>query len=200
MSFSNRPVTNKLLKQYKFPKLIWKKLSSEYISKHQYFTARKDTCEMPDGTIVPEYFVVELPTSACALAITEDNKVVLVKQYRYPIEEAILEIPGGFIDKGEEPTKGMARELLEETGFEFSSVEYVGKVAANPGVLNNYTQLFLATGGKKVAGQSLDHHEDIEVLLLPVEDVRRMLKRNEFVQALHVCCMMYAFDRLDGVK
>ena len=64
----------------------WKKISSEYISKHQYFTARKDVCEMPDGTIVPEYFVVELPTSVCALAITEDDKVVMIKQYRHPFQ------------------------------------------------------------------------------------------------------------------
>ena len=176
----------------------WKKISSEYISQHQYFTARKDSCEMPDGTIVPEYFVVELPTSACALSITENNEVILVKQYRYPIEATVLEIPGGFIDKGEEATQGMARELLEETGYAFSSIEYVGKIAANPGVLNNYTELYLATGGKKVASQSLDHHEEIEVLLYPVEEVRAMLRRNEFVQALHVCCMMYAFERLDS--
>jgi ADP-ribose pyrophosphatase len=180
--------------------LNWKKLSSEYISQHQYFTARKDTCEMPDGTVVPEYFVVELPTSACALAITDDHKVILVKQYRYPLEEVILEIPGGFIDQGESPEKGMARELLEETGYEFANVEYVGKVAANPGVLNNYTQLFLATGGKKTAGQSLDHYEQIEVLLYTVEEVRAMLLRNEFVQALHVCCMMYAFERLNKMS
>ncbi len=174
----------------------WKKISSEYISKHQYFTARKDVCEMPDGKIIPEYFVVELPASACALAITEDNKVVMVKQYRYPIGETLLEIPGGFIDKGEGPAAAIARELQEETGYVFSRVEYVGKVAANPGVLDSYTYLFLATGGKKVSAQSLDPNEDIEVILLPVEEVKAMLKNNEFAQALHVCCMMYAFERL----
>ena len=176
----------------------WKKLSSEYIIKHQYFTARKDVCEMPDGTIVPEYFVVELPTSVCALAITEDNKVVMIKQYRHPIEQATLEIPGGFIDKDEDPKVAVTRELLEETGFSFPNVEYVGKVAANPGVLDNYTYLFLATGGKKITVQNLDNHEDIEVLLLPVEEVKAMLQRNEFIQALHVCCMMYGFQKLDG--
>ncbi len=152
---------------------------------------------MPDGTIIPEYFVVEMPPSACAMAITENNEVVMVKQYRYPIEAVTLEIPGGFIDEGEDPQTAIARELLEETGYHFPDIRYVGKVAANPGVLNNFTYLYLATGGKKVAAQNLDHNEEIDVLLLPVEEVREKLQRNEFVQALHVCCLHYAFRELD---
>ncbi len=153
---------------------------------------------MPDGTIVPEYFVVELPTSVCALAITERNEVVMVRQFRYPIGEAILEIPGGFIDPGEDPAVAIRRELLEETGYDFPEITHVGQVAANPGVLNNFTHLFLAAGGRKVAGQQLDHHEDIEVELLPQAEVRAMLARNEFVQALHVCCLFYAFAAWDA--
>ena len=178
----------------------WKILSSEYISKHQYFTARRDRCERPDGQIVDPYFVVELPTSVCALAITEDNKVILARQYRHPIDETILEIPGGFIDENEGPKIAIARELLEETGYEFSSFDYLGKIAANPGVLDNFTHLFLAQGGKKIAKQSLDANEDIEIILLPLNEVRRMLQQNEFVQALHACCMFYAFQKLDEGK
>ena len=176
----------------------WKTLTTKYISQHKYFTARVDKCEMPDGKIVEEYYVVELPVSACALAITEDGNVVMARQYRHPIQETILEIPGGFIDAGEPSQKAIARELLEETGYEFSSIEYVGKVAANPGVLDNYTELFLAQGGKKVAGQSLDHNEEIEIVLVPVEEVRAMLNKNEIVQSLHVSCLLYAFNRLDA--
>lgn len=176
----------------------WKVLSSKYISKHIYFTARQDRCEMPDGQIVDPYFVVELPESVCAMAVTEDGKVLLAKQYRHPIGETILEIPGGFIDEGESPDTAIERELLEETGYAFSTFDYVGKIAANPGALNNYTHLYLARGGKKVSAQALDHNEEIEVLKVPLAEMRRMLQQNEIKQALHMACVFYAFQKLDG--
>ncbi len=178
----------------------WKKLSSEYISNHIYFTARKDVCEMPDGYIVDPYFVVEMPTSVCAMAITENNEVILAEQYRHPLAESIIEIPGGFIDEAELSDTAIARELLEETGYEFSDYIFLARVAANPGVLNNYTDLYLATGGKKVAAQQLDAHEEIKLKLVPVDEVRRMLLNNEFKQAMHVACLFHAFIKLDSEK
>ena len=155
---------------------------------------------MPDGKIVEAYYVVELPSSVCALAITEDGMALLAKQYRHPLKEALIELPGGFVDAGEEPDIAIGRELLEETGHEFTSIEFVGKVSANPGLLTGYTHLYLARGGKKVASQSLDHNEEIEVLQIPLEEVRRMFLNNEIVQALHVSCLFYAFNKLDSMN
>lgn len=175
----------------------WKTLSSEYISQHRYFTARKDVCEMPNGTLVPEYYVVEMPPSACAMALTENNEVILVKQYRHPIGESILELPGGFVDKDEKPGDAIARELQEETGYRFSDFYYLGKTAANPGVLNNFTHLYLATGGKKVSSQHLDFNEEIEIKLFQPEAVKALLMNNEIVQSMHALCMFYGFAKLE---
>ncbi len=174
----------------------WKVLSSEYISRHKYFTARKDRCEATDGKIIEAYYVVELPATACALALTVDNEAIMVRQYRHPVEEVLLELPGGFIDENESPETAMARELMEETGYEFSSVEMVGKIAANPGVLNNYTCLFLARGGKKTGVQQLDHNEEIEVEKISLQEVKNLLLENKIMQSLHANCIFYALKRM----
>ena len=177
--------------------MSFKTLSSEYIIKHPYFTARKDSYQTSAGKIVDPYFVVELPTSACAMAITEDNEVILIRQYRHALNETLLEIPGGFIDAGEQPMKAIERELLEETGYSFSSFHYLGITTANPGLLDNTTYMFLALGGKKTAEQSLDENEEIEIILKPIKEVRSMLMHNEIKQSMHGLCMFHAFDFLD---
>ena len=180
--------------------LAFKTLSSEYINRHQYFSARKDSYQSPTGKIVNPYFVVEIPVSVTAMAITEKNEVILIRQYRHPVNETLLELPGGFIDEGEQPQQAMQRELQEETGYAFTSLHYLGITAANPGVLNNFTHLFLATGGTKTTEQSLDANEEIEIILKPIEEVKFMLLHNEIKQSMHALCLFYGFEHLRYVN
>lgn len=178
----------------------WKILSSEYLFKDTWFTVRKDTCEKPDGKIVTPYYVYEFPTWVSALALTEDNKVIMVKQYRHAIQDTIVEIPGGCVDP-EDPNfeHAISRELMEETGYEFSKFEYLGKISPNPSTNTNWMHMFLATGGKKVNEQSLDHNEEIEVVLLTLDELKKLLKDHGIVQAMHATTIMYALERLGEI-
>src|SRR5471030_1649911 len=105
--------------------LEWKTLHSTYIHKGPWATLRADKCEMPDGRIVDEYFVLEYPNWVNAVAVTEEDKILFVRQYRHAAGIESLEIPGGVIDGDEAPIDAMRRELLEETGYQFDDIEEI---------------------------------------------------------------------------
>ena len=128
--------------------------------------------------------------------MTEDNKVIMVKQYRHGLGVVSLELPGGVIDKGESAIEAMAREFREETGYEFDSIEEIGKIAPNPATSTNYMHMFLAKGGKKVAEQSLDETEDVEVLFYTVDELKHLVKENKIIQSLHCTTIFYALEKL----
>lgn len=177
-------------------KMEWKTLETEYITRYRYFTSRKDKCEMPNGKIVPSYYVVELPPSVCAVCLTKDNKALLVRQYRHPIAQVTIELPGGFIDPGETPEQAITRELQEEVAYTFDEIKPIGSIYANPGVLNNPTYFFLATGGIPHGEQHFDEHEFLKVEETDINEVKEMLFENKFLQALHVSCVFYALREL----
>jgi len=177
--------------------LKWKLISSEYLFNDLWFKVRKDKCKTPVGKIVDPYYVYEFPTWVTALPVTEEGKIVMVKQYRHALGETCLEIPGGCVDDTDKNFEdAIARELLEETGYAFSSFEYLGKISANPSTNNNLMQMFLARGGKKVAKQKLDGNEEIKVVLLGIDELKQLLKENKIIQAMHVTCILYAFEKL----
>jgi ADP-ribose pyrophosphatase len=177
--------------------LKWTVLESEYLHKEAWLTIRKDKCQMPNGKIIPAFYVNEYPEWVNACALTEDGKVVMVKQYRHGIGQVGIELPGGVAEKGETMEEAVKREMKEETGFEFTTWKYLGKISANPSTTNNYMHMFLATGGKKVADQKLDDTEEVEVLLMEPEEVKKLVKENGMMQSLHVNCIMYALLELD---
>jgi len=180
--------------------LKWKTLSSEYLVKKPWATLRVDECELPDGKIAGEYYVLEYPNWVNIVAITADEKVIMVKQYRHGADIISIEIPGGVIEKDENPMDAARRELLEETGYLFAHFELISTIYPNPASSNNVVYSYLAKGGIKTQAQNLDEHEDIEVLLYSVEEVKQLLVRNEIPQALHVTGLLYAFLKMGMIK
>ena len=180
--------------------MVWKVLESVYLHKEPWLTVRKDKCQMPDGTIIPSFYVNEYPEWVNAFALTKDGKVVMVKQYRHGIGEISIELPGGVAEDGETMEEAVKREMKEETGYEFDQVKSLGKICANPSTTNNFMHMFLATGGEKVAEPQLDHAEDLEVLIMEIDEVKQLVKDNLIHQSLHVNCIFYALNELGELK
>jgi len=176
-------------------------LKTEYLFKDLWFTVRKDSCERPNGKVVEPYYVYEFPEWVTAVALTENGEFIFEKQYRHAAGLTMLEIPGGCVDPEDESlSSAVARELKEETGYVFESMEYLGKTSANPSTHTNWMHFFLARGGKKMSDQELDGNEDIEVSLLTIDQVKVLLKENKIFQSMHVTALFYALEKLGELK
>lgn len=158
---------------------------------------RADKCRMPDGTIVEPYYVLEYTNWANVVAVTPGKEIVMVKQYRHALGKITLELPGGAVDAGELPMVAAEREMLEETGYAVSHIEPLCQLSPNPANHNNYSISFLATGVHPAEEQQLDATEEIEVVKVPLEEVKQMLARQEFIQAMHVAAFFYALPKIE---
>ena len=179
----------------------WKILKSETLFNDLWFKVRKDTCVTENGKIIDPYYVYEFPTWVTAFALTEDGKVIMEKQYRHGLQEITWEIPGGCVDDTDANLEAaVKRELLEETGYQFKEVLYLGHTCANPSTNNNLMHMYLLKGGEKVAAQDLDPNEEIEVKLFSVDEVKQMWLENQFNQSMHYTCITRAFLELGIVQ
>ena len=172
----------------------WKLLSSEYLFRRPWLTARRDKVKLPDGRTIDEYYVLEYPTWVNVIAVTKDQQLVLVRQYRHALGCTSFEVVAGVAEEGESPLQAAQRELFEETGYGNGHWSELMQLSANPGSMNNLTHCFLALDVEKISGQHLDASEDIEVYLFSKEEVHRMLRRGDFIQALMVAPLWKFFS------
>lgn len=176
--------------------LKWQKLASKYLVKEKWATLRVDTCKLPNGRVKDDYYVLEYPNWANAIAVTKENKIILVRQYRFAAEIVSLEIPGGVIDDGEDSEAAIKRELCEETGYTFESCELIATLYPNPATSTNKTFTYLLKGGVKTDNQHLDEHEILNVEEYTIEEVKELLAKNKIDQALHVAALFYGLAKL----
>ena len=174
----------------------WTLLDSKYIIQRPWATLRVDKLQLPNGNIKDEYYVLEYPTWVNMVGITEDEHVLFVQQYRHGAGHILVELPAGVVEEGEDPAEAARRELLEETGYAFDSIEKICQLYANPATSGNITYTYLLTGGRKVQEQELDQSEDIDVILMPIDEARQFLFDNKIGQALHTSALFYTFQKL----
>ena len=165
-----------------------KTLKSEKVFEGRIIDVRVETVAFPDGTEAYRE-IVDHPGGVGIIALTEDGKIPLVKQFRKPFEKAIYEIPAGKLDKGEEPLKCGMRELKEETGFSADEFVSLGYFYPSPGFANEVTHLFFAKGLRK-GTDNPDDDEFLDVEEFTVEKVREMILNNEINDAKTVIALL----------
>ncbi|MDP2873906.1 MAG: NUDIX hydrolase [bacterium] len=153
----------------------WKTLESGMALDNRWFKVRRDKVELPNGKILDDYFVWESGNVAMVVPITQDNKLVFVRQYKHGVAEVMIEYPAGYVDKMEDPAQGAKRELAEETGYVAQEVIPLAKVVHNPTKETGCLFIYLAKVSNKQSQKNLDVSEEIEVLELPIRDVLEMI-------------------------
>lgn len=162
----------------------WKTLSSEYVMRRPWLTARRDVVQLPDGTVHPEFYILEYPDWVNVIAIDTEGRFVMIEQYRHGLRDIFTELVAGVVEEGEDPLDAARRELLEETGYAGGEWELLTVLSGNPSTTDNLTHCYIARGVSKVSEQHLDATEDIGVRLMSREQVRGLLDRDEIKQAL----------------
>jgi len=158
-----------------------KTLSTREIFKGKVVHLFEDTVLLENGKETIRE-VVKHPGGVCILAITDENNVVMVRQFRYAHKMTMLEIPAGKLEEGEDPKLCGVRELKEETGYEAESFEFFGKLIPTPAYVGEVIYVYLAQGLRKTA-QNLDEDEFLEIVEIPFEEAVKMALDSEISDA-----------------
>ena len=138
----------------------------------------EDTVELPNGKTATREYVKHVG-AVCVVALTDDNEVILERQFRYPFHRELIEIPAGKLDsKSEDSMLAALRELREETGYVPENIRHIGDFYGSPAILDENIRMYLATGLSRT-GQSLDDDEFLEVFTAPIETVVEQIVRGE---------------------
>jgi 8-oxo-dGTP pyrophosphatase MutT (NUDIX family) len=146
----------------------WQVLESKYSYRDPWLAVRSDTVRVPNGTVLSPYHTIEFPEWVCAVALTPQQEILLIEEYRHGVKRLSFELPCGAPDHdGEDVLDAMKRELLEETGFAAQEWHALGSSTANTARQNNRVHAFLALDVRRVSDQKLDPGEVIRAHLVP---------------------------------
>jgi 8-oxo-dGTP pyrophosphatase MutT (NUDIX family) len=170
----------------------WKLLRTRIERDFRIFTARTlDVADPRNGT---EYVrtVLTCPDWVNVIALTTDQRLILVRQFRFGTWSNTLEIPGGMVDAHEtDPRRAALRELEEETGFVPQTMELLGVSHPNPALQTNRLYSFVARNCESVHRGKPDHSEDIEVVVVPVEEVPALVRQGTVTHALVLAAFLF---------
>ncbi|MFH1286922.1 MAG: NUDIX hydrolase [Candidatus Magasanikbacteria bacterium] len=171
----------------------WKILSRETVFENKWRLVEKFVVQTPAG-LTEDFFLTNTGDVSVVFPVTKDNKVIINKQYHFYFKKRRIEICAGFIEQGNS-LETAKKELLEETGYEAEEYIYLGAVDKERWQLG-VAHYYLALGAKKVAEQSLEGTEDIEIELVDIDDFVSMMRNNEIENGISLVGCYKALDYL----
>jgi ADP-ribose pyrophosphatase len=177
--------------------LPWDTLEDEPIQDCRVFSVRRIRARSPRTGDAHDFFAIDSSDWVNVVAITPDERVVMVRQYRHGARQLTLETPGGMVDPGETPADAAARELLEETGYAAAEIVPLGAVNPNPALFRNRLHGFLARGAQRVRDVRHDSTEETHVELVPLAELREEVRAGRVDHAL-VIAVAYLYELGSG--
>jgi ADP-ribose diphosphatase len=162
----------------------WEKRSTQPLHDYGFIRLRRDSYVHPNLDGERNFIVIDSHDWVNVIAVTPDQRIVLIRQFRYGVGEVRWEIPAGVIEPGEAPVDAAVRELREETGFAGQAAEVLCSYDPNPAIHSNHCTSFLVRDAEPVHDLDWDDNEVIEVVLKPIAEVEAMILRGEFSHAL----------------
>ena len=172
----------------------WKLNSTKQLANYRIFTIRSDFKVSPRTQAEHDFFVIDCANWVNVIAITPDQQLVMVEQYRHGSNTVELEIPGGMIDKTDDsPVVAGTRELREETGYEGEKARLIGEIFPNPAIMSNICYTVLVENCRCLHPVQFDHGEDIITRLVPAAELPKLVAQKKIGHSL-VAVALYHFE------
>ena len=172
----------------------WEKISSKPAGDFKIFTIRSDRKISPRTGHEHDFFVIDSVNWVNVIAVTDDEQLVMVDQYRHGSNTVELEIPGGMMDASDSsPVETAVRELREETGYEGEKPRILGRVLPNPAIMSNVCYTVLVEKCRYVCPVEFDHGEDLLTRLVSMREIPGLVAAGKIQHSLVVVALHY-FD------